>query len=85
MSPTRRRAAERMIEALEYFRGRQLGAIRSLRSVVERLDDVAPDIVDDPAVRRRVVVAIGDYYEKLAETTMDRLLEIARRRTRTQR
>jgi hypothetical protein len=55
-------------EVLESLRDRQQSVIEAMRKFVDRLDDAIPSLVD-PAVRKKVVAAIGDYYEQLATTT----------------
>jgi hypothetical protein len=62
------RAADLSDEVLERVEARQRAAIEALRKFVDRLDDAMPNLVDDPSVRKKVVDAIGDYYEQLATT-----------------
>ena len=64
-----KRAADLSDEVLERVEARQRAAIEALRQFLGRLDDAMPNIVDDPSVRKKVVDAIGDYYEQLATTT----------------
>ncbi len=64
-----KRAADLSDEVLERVEARQRAAIQALRQFLNRLDDAMPNIVDDPSVRKKVVDAIGDYYEQLATTT----------------
>jgi hypothetical protein len=66
---TAERAANLSDEVLEWVENKQLAAIAALRKFVDRLDDAMPDVVDDPSVRKKVVDAIGDYYEQLVTTT----------------
>ncbi|HKI41827.1 MAG TPA: hypothetical protein VKA66_15950 [Mycobacterium sp.] len=63
------RAADLSDEVLERVEARQRAAIEALRKFVDRLDDAMPNLVDDPALRKKVIDAIGDYYEQLATTT----------------
>ncbi|MGO9070309.1 hypothetical protein [Mycobacterium sp.] len=56
-------------EVLERVEARQRAAIEALRKFVDRLDDAMPNLVDDPSARKKVIDAIGDYYEQLATTT----------------
>ena len=66
-------------EVLESVRDRQQSMIEAMRKFVDRLDDAMPSLVD-PSVRKKVVDAIGEYYEQLATTTnemVDRMLRSA--------
>jgi hypothetical protein len=63
------RASDLPDEVLERLEARQLAAIEALRKLVDRLDDAMPDLVDDPALRKKVIDAIGDYYEQLVTRT----------------
>ena len=63
------RAADLSDEVLERVEARQRAAIEALRKFVDRLDDAMPNLVDDPSARKKVIDAIGDYYEQLAMTT----------------
>ena len=63
------RASDLSEEVLKRIEARQLGAIEAVRKLVDRLDDATPDLVDDPSARKKVVDAIGDYYEQLTTTT----------------
>jgi len=63
------RAADLSDEVLERVEARQRAAIEALRKFVDRLDDAMPNFVDDPSARKKVIDAIGDYYEQLATTT----------------
>jgi hypothetical protein len=63
-------------EVLERVEAGQRAAIGTLRKVVDRLDDAMPDLVDDPSVRKKVVEAIGDYYEQLAMNTNEYLRSV---------
>ncbi len=63
------RAADLSDEVLERVEARQRAAIEALRKFVDRLDDAMPNLVDDPSARKKVIDAIGDYYEQLATTT----------------
>jgi hypothetical protein len=63
------RAAGLSDEVLESVETRQQAATEAMRKFIDRLDDVMPNLVDDPSVRKKVVDAIGDYYEQLAVTT----------------
>jgi len=64
------RASDLSDEVLERVEASQRAAIGTLRNIVDRLDEATPDLVD-PALRKKVVNAIGDYYEQLAMTTND--------------
>lgn len=63
------RASDLSEEVLKRIEARQLAAIEAVRKLVDRLDDAVPDLVDDPSARKKVVGAIGDYYEQLTTTT----------------
>jgi len=63
--------AERADGLLERLEACQRAAVGALRQTVDRLDDAVPNLVDDPSLRKNVVVAIGDYYEQLASTTTE--------------
>lgn len=71
------RASDLSDEVLERAEARQRAAIETLRNLVDRLDDATPDLVD-PALRKKVLDAIGDYYEQLASTTNELLRKIVR-------
>ena len=66
--PMAKRAEALSEEVLESLRDRQQSVIEAMRKFVDRLDDAMPNLVD-PAVRKKVVDAIGAYYEQLATTT----------------
>ncbi len=51
--------------------------IEGMRKFVDRLDDAMPSLVD-PSVRKKVVDAIGDYYEQLATTTNEFVARMVR-------
>jgi hypothetical protein len=55
-------------EVLESVRDRQQSVIEAMRKLVYHLDDAMPNLVDDPLLRKKVLDAIGDYYEQLART-----------------
>lgn len=63
-----KRTSDLSDEVLEQIEVRQRAAIAALRKIVDRLDDATPDLVD-PALRKKVIDAIGEYYEQLANTT----------------
>jgi len=69
-------------DILKRLEARQLAAIEALRKLVDRLDDTMPDLVDDPALRRKVIDAIGDYYEQLTKKTNEFLRSIVRGESR---
>ncbi len=71
------RASDLSDELLERAEARQRAAIETLRALVDRLDDATPDVAD-PALRKKVLDAIGDYYEQLASTTNELLRKIVR-------
>ena len=71
------RASDLSDEVLERAEARQRAAIETLRTLVDRLDDATPDVVD-PALRKKILDAIGDYYEQLASTTNELLRKIVR-------
>lgn len=56
-------------EVLDRVEARQHAALDALRKFIERIDDAMPPIVDDPEARKKVVDAIGDYYDQVASTT----------------
>ena len=62
---------------LESVRDRQQSMIEGMRKFVDRLDDAMPSLVD-PSVRKKVVDAIGDYYEQLATTTNEFVARMVR-------
>ena len=62
------RASDLSDEVLEQIEARQRAAIGAMRNIIDRLDDATPDLVD-PALRKKVVDAIGEYYEQLATKT----------------
>ncbi|MGO9100533.1 MAG: hypothetical protein ACLP9Y_14185 [Mycobacterium sp.] len=71
-STEKKTVAERALDSddvLERLEAKQLAAIKALRKLIDRLDDAMPNLVDDPALRKRVIDAIGDYYEQLVTTT----------------
>lgn len=72
-----KRASDLSDDVLERAEARQRAAIDTLRTLVERLDRATPDLVD-PALRRKVLDAIGDYYEQLAVNTNELLRRIVR-------
>jgi uncharacterized membrane-anchored protein YjiN (DUF445 family) len=59
-------AVELSDRVLAEVEARQRSAIAALRTFIDHLDDVVPNLVDDPSARKKVVEAIGDYYEQLA-------------------
>ena len=71
------RAADLSEEVLESVRDRQQTVIEAMRKFVDRLDDAMPSLVD-PSVRKKVVDAIGDYYEQLATTTNEFVARMVR-------
>jgi hypothetical protein len=73
-----KRAADLSDEVLERVEARQHAAIEALRKFLDRLDDAVPNLVDDPSVRKKVVDAIGDYYEQLATTTNEFVAKLVR-------
>ena len=72
------RASDLPDEVLERLEARQLAAIEALRKLVDRLDDAMPDLVDDPALRKKVIDAIGDYYEQLVTRTNEFVRSVVR-------
>ncbi|MGO9924659.1 MAG: hypothetical protein ACLPLP_00535 [Mycobacterium sp.] len=64
-------------EVLESVRDRQQSMIEGMRKLIDRLDDAMPSLVD-PSVRKKVVDAIGDYYEQLATTTNEFVARMVR-------
>jgi uncharacterized membrane protein len=64
-------------EVLESVRHRQQSMIEATRKFVDRLDEALPSLVD-PSVRKKVVDAIGDYYEQLATTTNEFVARMVR-------
>jgi plasmid stabilization system protein ParE len=70
-----RHAGEMLVESVET---RQQAATEAMRKFIDRLDDAMPNLVDDPSVRKKVVDAIGDYYEQLAVTTNEFVVRIVR-------
>jgi len=72
------RAADLSEEVLDSVEARQRAAIEALRKFIDRLDDAMPDLVADPSVRKKVVDAIGDYYEQLARTQYEVLRSVVR-------
>lgn len=73
------RAAELTDSLLADLEERQRAAIESLRRFVDHLDDAVPSLLDDPAARKKVVAAVGDYYEQLAATTTELVGKLVRR------
>jgi DNA-binding PucR family transcriptional regulator len=71
------RAADLSEDVLESVRDRQQTVIEAMRKFVDRLDDAMPSLVD-PSVRKKVVDAIGDYYEQLATTTNEFVARMVR-------
>lgn len=63
------RAVSLSEEVLDRVEARQHAALDALRKFVERIDESMPPIVDDPEARKKVVDAIGDYYDQLTATT----------------
>ncbi len=63
------RAADLSDEVLERVEARQLAAIEALRNFVDHLNDAMPNLANDPSARKKVLDAIGDYYEQLATAT----------------
>jgi hypothetical protein len=72
------RASDVADEVLERLEARQLAAIEALRTLVGRLDEAMPGLVDDPALRKTVIDAIGDYYEQLVTTTNEFVRSVVR-------
>ena len=72
------RASDQSGDILERLEAKQLAAIKALRKLVDRLDDTVPDLVDDPALRKKVIDAIGDYYEQLVTKTNEFLRSVVR-------
>ncbi len=77
-----KRASDLSDEILEQLEARQLAAIEALRKLVDRLDATMPDLVDDPALRRKVIDAIGDYYEQITKKTNEFLRGVVRGESR---
>ncbi len=77
-----KRASDLSDDMLEQLEARQLAAIEALRKLVDRLNAAMPDLVDDPALRRKVIDAIGDYYEQLTMKTNEFLRSIVRGESR---
>lgn len=78
-STEKKTVAERALDSdgvLERLEAKQLAAIEALRKLIDRLDDAMPNLVDDPALRKRVIDAIGDYYEQLVTTTNEFVLNL---------
>lgn len=73
-----KRAADLSEEVLERVEATQRAAIEALRKFLDRLDDAMPNLVDDPSVRKKVVHAIGDYYEQLVTTTNEFVARLVR-------
>jgi len=69
-------------EVLESLRDRQQSVIEAMRKFIDRLDDAMPSLVD-PSVRKKVVDAIGEYYQQLATTTNDMVGTMLRSATGT--
>ncbi|MGO9041975.1 MAG: hypothetical protein ACLQIK_10110 [Mycobacterium sp.] len=76
------RASHLSDDILERLEARQLAAIQALRKLVDRLDHTLPDLVDDPALRRKVIDAIGDYYEQLVTKANEFLRSVVRGESR---
>jgi hypothetical protein len=72
------RASHVSDEVLGRLEARQLAAIEALRTLVGRLDEAMPGLVDDPALRKKVIDAIGDYYEQLVTTTNEFVRSVVR-------
>ncbi|MFN8033103.1 MAG: hypothetical protein U0Q47_07365 [Mycobacterium sp.] len=72
------RAADRTDSLLADLEERQRAAIESLRKFIDHLDDAVPSLLDDPAARKKVVAAVGDYYEQLAATTTELVGKLVR-------
>ena len=72
------RAADLSEQVLDSVEARQRAAIEALRKFIDRLDDAMPNLGDDPSVRKKVVDAIGDYYEQLATTQYEFLRSVVR-------
>jgi len=77
-----KRASDLSDDMLEQLEAKQLAAIEALRKLVDRLDATMPDLVDDPALRRKVIDAIGDYYEQLTKKTNEFLRSVVRGESR---
>jgi hypothetical protein len=77
-----KRASDLSDDILKRLEAIQLAAIEALRKLVDRLDDAMPDLVDDPALRRKVIDAIGDYYEQLTKKTNEFLRSVVRGESR---
>ena len=69
-------------DVLERLEARQLAAIEALRKLIDRIDDAMPNLVDDSALRKKVIDAIGDYYEQLVTTTNEFVRNLMHGRTR---
>jgi len=65
-------------EVLESVRDRQQSVIEAMRKLVYHLDDAMPNLVDDPLLRKKVLDAIGDYYEQLATATNEFVARLVR-------
>ena len=71
-------AAELSERVLAEVEGRQRAAIAAVRTFIDHLDDVVPNLADDPAARKKVVEAIGDYYEQLATAANEFVSKVVR-------
>ena len=71
-------AAEFSERVLAEVEGRQRAAIAAVRTFIDHLDDVVPNLVDDPSARKKVVEAIGDYYEQLATAANEFVTKVVR-------
>jgi hypothetical protein len=76
------RASNVTDEVLERLEARQLAAIGAVRTLVGRLNEAVPGLVDDPALRKKVIDAIGDYYEQLVTTTNEFVRRVVRGESR---
>jgi hypothetical protein len=77
-----KRASDLSDEILEQLEAKQLAAIEALLKLVDRVDAIMPDLVDDPALRRKVIDAIGDYYEQLTKKANEMLRGVVRGESR---
>ena len=76
------RASNVTDEVLERLEARQLAAIGAVRTLVGRLDEAVPGLVDDPALRKKVIDAVGDYYEQIVTTTNEFVRSVVRGESR---
>jgi hypothetical protein len=71
-------AAELSDRVLAEVEVRQRAAIAAVRTFIDHLDDVVPNLADDPSARKKVVEAIGDYYEQLATAANEFVTKVVR-------